>query len=71
MQIDTWYVVVWDDDPQEYILKLVRFERGFYIFEDEGGLSMVARPDSIRCRECNDDELARVYRASPVSPGLE
>ena len=71
MRIDNWYVVVWDDDPEEYILKLVRFERGFYIFVDEGGLKMVARPESIQCRACNDDELARVYRASPISKGLE
>ena len=71
MRIDSWYVVVWDDDPEEYILKLVRFERGFYIFVDEGGLKMVARPESIQCRACNDDELARVYRASPISKGLE
>ena len=71
MRIDNWYVVVWDDDPEEYILKLVRFERGFYIFVGEGGLKMVARPESIQCRACNDDELARVYRASPISKGLE
>ena len=69
MKEGSWYSVVWDDDPQEYILKLVRFERGFYIFVDEGGLIFVARPDSIRCREANE-KLAGIYRASPVSKGV-
>ena len=71
MKIDDWYTVVWDDDPEEYIFKLVRVERGFYIFVDKGGLKMVARPESIRWKKYNDQKLARVHRASPVSKGLE
>lgn len=70
MKPGKWYVVVWDDDPQEYILKLVRLERGFYIFVDKSDCPMVARPESIRCREA-DEKLARIHRASPVSKEVE
>ena len=42
----------------------------FYIFVDKSDRTVVARPESIRCREA-DEKLARIHRASPVSKEVD
>ena len=44
------YIIRWDDDPTEYVVRFLRMERGFFVFEEESGMKMIARPTAISVR---------------------
>lgn len=45
------YIIRWDDDPAEYVVKFVCLDRGFFVFVCEDGIKLVARPTAITVRE--------------------
>ena len=51
MIVGQTYIIKWDDDVQEYTVKFVKIDRGFFVFIDEDGDQIIARPGAITVRK--------------------